>query len=425
MSPPGTDDGLFAAKGRATPLEKTLPEEPLPGSQPEPAPVSTNASTAPLPGIFANSPKDDAPQDEAAENAGDLGAEPPPAASLLTIAAQGSAARSRLKACKQEPPPPDGCPDNGLEDCDTPGSEHIPLAKTESTPARAAATEKTVHLPVPVPIKLPSVVEAPENAKTSSYKKAALLAASIAILVAGAIAINVSDTNPPTDIRPEPQPLPVAQLNDGASFTKALPDSTPATGPETDAGPADAAVPDQPKAGIYTVRFGNAGRAVMTGRASPGSELIVLHNRRPLGTVRADNTGSWTFTARVPARIERHEISVAPLRIETTVTVDKPSFVPRPQRRPAIPSQTAAAAYFVQIASLPSAADAGRETKKLVDKLSGAIAADRITVRAATIEKGRVVYRVAINGFKTKDKAIATCGRIRTRNTSCLVMRER
>lgn len=425
MSPLGTDDGLFAAKGRAAPLDKTLPEEPLPGSQPESPPVSTNVDTAPLPGIFAETPKDDAPRDEAAEIAGELGAEPPPAASLLTIAAQGSAARSRLKAREQAPPPPDGCPDNGLEDCDTPGSEHIPLAETESTPARDAATKKTIHLPVPVPIKLPSVVEAPENAKTPSYKKAALLAASVAILVAGAIAINVSGTNPSTDIQSEPRPLPVAQSNDAASFTKAPPESTAATGPETDAGPAGAAVPEQPKAGIDNVRFGNAGRAVVTGRAPPGSELIVFHNRRPLGTVRAGNTGRWTFTTRVPARIEQHEISVAPLRIDTTVTVDKPSFVPRPQRRPAMPSQTAAAAYFVQIASLPSAADAGRETKKLVDKLSGAIAADRITVRAATIEKGRVVYRVAINGFKTKDKAIAACGRIRTRNTSCLVMRER
>jgi hypothetical protein len=123
----------------------------------------------------------------------------------------------------------------------------------------------------------------------------------------------------------------------------------------------------------------------------------VLHNRQPLGTARSNAAGIWTFSARVPTRTNRNEISVVPMRIDNSVMVTDLPAGPRPGRRPSIPSY-----YFAQIASLPSAADAGREAAKLTAKLTGIIATHQISVRVATIENGRKVYRVAIGGSRQK-----------------------
>ena len=106
--------------------------------------------------------------------------------------------------------------------------------------------------------------------------------------------------------------------------------------------------------------------------------------------------------------------------------MDQPSFVPRPQRWPAVPPAATGAptrTYFAQIASLPSATDATQEARKLTAKLSGTVGADRISIRAGRIEQGRTVYRVAIEGFTTKAGAATACARILALNTPCLVMR--
>ena len=173
------------------------------------------------------------------------------------------------------------------------------------------------------------------------------------------------------------------------------------------------------------MRFENAGRIVVNGSAPPETEIIVLRDRRPLGTARSGPGGAWIFSATVPPQTQQHEISVVPLRIDTSVLVEQPSFVPRPRRRPPLPSSRAGSvSYFVQIASLPTAADAGREAGKLTSRLSSAFTANRISVRATTIEQGRKVYRVTIDGFATKENAITACGHIRALKTPCLVMQE-
>ena len=122
---------------------------------------------------------------------------------------------------------------------------------------------------------------------------------------------------------------------------------------------------------IIRYRLG-ALRAAGTGhrqRAGGASNRAYRATRpSPLGTTRSNDTGEWTLSACVPTSTERQEISVVPMQIDTSLTVDQPSFVPRPQRRPAVPPVATGAptrTYFAQIASLPSATDATHDTNSL------------------------------------------------------------
>jgi hypothetical protein len=392
-SPVSAEDDLFAVKGFAAPLDK---ERQIPASSEAPR-YAPDEDTSPLPGIFDNDDNNTAPDGPD----GPEPAEPPPAASLLSIAAQGSAARSRIDARTPTLPESETAivPEFPEEDTipDTDGREDV----TEDS----AEADAKVYLPVLVHKNLPSIIAQPDGATTAGYKKSALLAASVALLVAGAIAIFAGQT------KPDPQ------------VTDAGPVSPPVTAPTT---AIPAAAPEQPKSEILSVRFDRPGQAIVTGRAAPQTELIVLRDRQPLGTTRSSDTGEWTLTARVPTRTEQHEISVVPMQIDTSLTVDQPSFVPRPQRRPDVPPPTAGVStrtYFAQIASLPSAADAAREAQKLTVKLAGTVAAEKLSIRAGRLDQGRTVYRVAIEGFTTKSGAASACAAILALKTPCLVMR--
>ena len=394
-SPLVAADGLFATKGMALPLDKMRPEGTAPGLPAD----QPDGETAILPGIFA---------EETGETTADLTAtwtepgEPPPAASLLTIATQGSAARSPRRGHPALEP-------ETIAEATAPADQ----PDLETTDPNDTAPETPVYLPVLMKTGLPSIIAAPDAAKPPWHRKAALLAASIAVLTVATIALYPAET--PT----QPQ----------SALTKALQPTESGTVPpeiQTPDIPAVAvATPTPGIAEIQSVRFEDTGRVVVKGSAPPKTELIVLRNRRPLGAVRSGPDGAWTFSAIVPQRTERHEISVAPLRIDASVVVDRPPFIPRPRRRPALPSPgSGAPSYFVQIASLPTAADAGREALKLTSRLSGTIAATRISVRATTIGPDRTVYRVAIGGYTTKESAVSACGLIRTLETPCLVMQE-
>lgn len=390
-TPLSADDDLFAAKGRAAPLARTRPaaeadDRPLEAASDDQPPV-----IAPLPGIFLDEQEADVTVSKRDQEPAPDNPEPPPAASLLSIATQESAARRRSR-------------DQGALDSPT-DPEATPAL--EINPERDAPSDNrpdgTARLPVPVAIALPAVIESRKTPNRQRRQTIMGAAACIAVILASTVGTLLTGDDP----APEPPRT--------ANVTNKPQPPVPVAKPSV----------DPPTAKIDDVQFGNAGRTVVTGRADPGSELVVLHGRQPLGTVRADSSGTWILTARVPTRVNSHEISVAPLQIETTVTVAKPVFVPKPQRRPAPPNETVSGkAYFVQIASLPSAEDAHRQVERLVPKLNGIFPSERVAVRAATIEQGRTVYRVAIDGFATKQNAERACERIRSRSTPCLVMQK-
>ncbi len=58
------------------------------------------------------------------------------------------------------------------------------------------------------------------------------------------------------------------------------------------------------------MRIDPDGKAVVAGRASPGTELVVLDNGQPLGSITADIYGLWTFVSKQPLAGGRHEIGL-------------------------------------------------------------------------------------------------------------------
>lgn len=393
-------DGLFAAKGDAQPVDQARriqdpPSEPKAGT-------STEAETKQLPltDLFGEPVHQETTEASSVIDGNPANDEPPPAASLLTIASQRSAARRRISSPEKP-------------DIPTPGKAGDGATETDALP--------TANLPVPVRIQLPiRIGPAPAGAKRPWDRRIAALAASVAISLAGAATILIAGsggkvvetaTRPPVSTSAG---IPLSADASPGSVVTGM--STAPIGDAAD-GATASVIPEPVKTTIQSVRIDANGRAVITGEGPPDATLIVLHNRQPIGTVTSDIGGLWNFSSRVPARTNRNEFSVVPMRIDNSVMVTDLPAVPRPGRRPPAPSF-----YFAQIASLPSAADAGREAEKLGDRLAGIVARDRISVRAATIENGRKVYRVTISGFPTKAGAANICSQVRARNARCLVM---
>jgi cell division septation protein DedD len=68
------------------------------------------------------------------------------------------------------------------------------------------------------------------------------------------------------------------------------------------------------------MRIDPDGKAVVAGRATPGTELIVLDNGQPLGTITADIYGLWTFISQEPLASGRHEIGLKVKRQDSEVS---------------------------------------------------------------------------------------------------------
>ena len=421
-------DNLFAAKGSAQPVNQTISaDDPAIDAQATTS-ADVSAEKTPLPDLFGEPANEETAGSSPDVDDDALDGEPAPAASLLTIVSQRSAARRRTtgrvsldtqgaSTQRSGPPTPDIANDTdsgtGPTVIDTPGAN----TETDGSPA--------TNLPVRVQVQLPMVIhDGPVLAKSGRDRRLAALAACVAISIAGAIAILIAGSGEESPTTAPSAAIPAVATP--ASVVDAPVGEPPAQIPVAPVigitGKTFATIqeiePEPTRTTIQSVRINEKGQAIVSGLAPPEAALIVLHNRQPLGTAQSDAAGVWTFSARVPTRANRNEIYVVPMRIDNSVMVTDLPAIPRPSRRPAIPSF-----YFAQIASLPSAADAGREAAKLADRLNGIVARHRISVRVATIENGRKVYRVAIGGFSTKTGAADICNRVRARNARCLVMR--
>lgn len=95
------------------------------------------------------------------------------------------------------------------------------------------------------------------------------------------------------------------------------------------------------------MRIDPDGKAVVAGRASPGTELMVLDNGEPLGSITADIYGLWTFVSQDPLASGRHEIGLRVKRQGSEVS--DPTLVT--DGGPAGPGETEAAAEMPSLAA--------------------------------------------------------------------------
>lgn len=92
------------------------------------------------------------------------------------------------------------------------------------------------------------------------------------------------------------------------------------------------------------------------------------------------------------------------------------------------PAATASAAsgaggYFIQVASLPSEADAQKSYKNLSAKFGSVIAGRGVDIAKAEIAGKGTFYRVRIPAGNSKDEAAALCEKLRSAGGTCLIAR--
>ncbi len=121
----------------------------------------------------------------------------------------------------------------------------------------------------------------------------------------------------------------------------------------------------------------------------------------------------------------------APAAQPTTTAANQPNVRPAPPSQPA--QETAAAptpatnasssgGYYIQIASLPSQADAQKSYQNLSTKFASVIGGRGVDIKAAEIAGKGTFYRVRIPAGD-KNEAAALCERFRSAGGSCLIAR--
>ncbi len=113
--------------------------------------------------------------------------------------------------------------------------------------------------------------------------------------------------------------------------------AAPAPPQATTAAVASPPAPAAIKPSVDVVRLDASGEAVIAGRAAPNSELIILDNGKPIGTVRADAFGEWVFVPEAALPAGDHEFGLVVKNVEEAVSLpapSKPSLPPPPEPEP-------------------------------------------------------------------------------------------
>ena len=273
---------------------------------------------------------------------------------------------------------------------------------------------------------------------------------------------------------PAPAPQEAAQP---ATQNAAPPDAAPTPQPSA---PAQAVAPS-----VDLVRIEPNGDAVIAGRAAPNTELILLDNGKPIGTVQADAFGEWVYVPEQPLNDGSHEFGLVVKSVEGKVSVPaeapkptaspgqtqaapddaaqpgpesklpsgqgvddsgavplpprKPdgafnSDVPIPPRKPALrqgqaptdASKTASAGgsdFVVQLASVKTHAGAQREWQKLQSRFPQYLGGMNLNLDEAKLSQRGTVVRVRTGPFSDLNEAQDFCARMLAENQDCLVLR--
>lgn len=210
-----------------------------------------------------------------------------------------------------------------------------------------------------------------------------------------------------------------------------------AAAPEPDPSVADASPAEAPLAimpSFEVVRVAPDAPPVLAGRAAPGSELIVLDNGAMIGTARADANGEWAMVADAPLPAGRHELTLAVATPDGAVVVEQADVradpapegtgdLPYPAHKP-VAGSAAPTAYMVQLASVPSAADAEREWTRLQQAHAAQLGAAEAEIDAVELSGRGTFYRVRTGPFADRETARQLCSELDAAGQDCLVVRQ-
>ncbi|MDH3476051.1 MAG: SPOR domain-containing protein [Rhodospirillales bacterium] len=234
------------------------------------------------------------------------------------------------------------------------------------------------------------------------------------------------------------------------------------------------------------IRIEPNGEAVIAGRATPNTELILLDNGEPIGTVTANFAGEWAFIPDEPLPPGDHQFSLVVSTPQGTVTlpapdetrdgtpagaVEQPSDAepaqrdspadapaaapvedqsgaapalegaprtaevaetspPLPPRKPSSglagldAVDSAKAGYVIQLSSVDSLSGARQELAKLQRSFPGLLGNVNLDVDQAKLDDSRTRYRVRGGLFAELEPAQALCRELQSRRQDCLVVKQ-
>lgn len=452
MSVAASERGLFAVKGRAAPIGLEPPNK-GPDALDEPAAAQNREEAAAAP-----------------ESRHEGGHQEALCGSLLTFRLRGEAGRSALSAELKAALAPSG-------------PESRPAATAEPARAPAAPAESVTQQVISPAPTAPVAVETPRVSaaarldrplfpqarrerdavlaartppvshdlpRNSAWRIGLPLGAAVAAIAAVGWLVSQSSSMPATESSPPADILALAANAEAeAEADWAVPiaaglsaPSAPPSGADAGALPAPA-VSEVPSAAAALpadaptfdiVRVSSDAPAVLAGRAARGSQLIVLDNGEAIGTATADENGEWTLVTDAPLPAGRHELVLALATPEGAVVIeqadtqaepaaDEDNALLTPPLKP-VQKDVRPQAFAVQLASVPSAADAEREWARLQkaypDQLGGA------TVDIAAVEIGGrgTFYRLRTGSSLDRQAARQLCGALRAAGQECLVVRQ-
>ena len=277
----------------------------------------------------------------------------------------------------------------------------------------------------------------------------------------------------------EPPSQIAAISTDAASETPVQPSTETTPQPESLATARDVdeepvAASEGTEASVDIVRIEADGSAVIAGRAAPRSELIILDNGQPIGTVTADQFGEWVFIPENPLPDGEHEFGLVVKSVQGRVTVPASESeesvpesrdpdaaapeasdgadatskgedsegaalegsVPLPPRKPIsawlekqFPAAQRSSAgpaeadFVVQFASVKTRAGAKREWLKLQQRFPEILSGMKLNLSETRLNGQGIVIRVRTGAFTERRDAVNFCARFRLARQDCLVVR--
>ena len=173
--------------------------------------------------------------------------------------------------------------------------------------------------------------------------------------------------------------------------------------------------------------------APQTAKPGEGAPAVIAASRVPVtpeqAQPQANTPAATTPAAQSAAPVPSARPSSQPANVVATVTNQgnvRPTNAPAQQQTaaatPAATSTPSAGGYYIQIASLPSQAEAQKSYQNMSAKFGSVIGGRGVDIKAAEIAGKGTFYRVRIPAGD-KSEAVALCERFRSAGGSCLVAR--
>lgn len=193
----------------------------------------------------------------------------------------------------------------------------------------------------------------------------------------------------------------------------------PATAVKTEKVPASPALAEPTRTAANTT-----GTAPVSAETTALADVNIAKASPITGSAAANTVPTTTASTKTSAPVPASRPAEQPVKVVAAVS-DQGTV--RPTAAPVAPVAASAGSqaggYYIQVASLPSEADAQKSYKNLSAKFGGLIAGRGVDIAKAEIAGKGTFYRVRIPAGSSKDEAASLCEKLRAAGGTCLIAR--